>query len=262
MDFTVKAGDPEKLRSACVIVGISAPRRLSPAAERLDKTSRGQLRELLKRGDIDPECGKTTLIHQPKGRIQAARILVVGCGKDQKLPPKSFITIASAAAKAVQASGATEAVSFLTELEVEDRMAVYAARDRIYLAALSRRAELYRHVEEVVREHHRARGEDPRTVLQILQLDHALCPREGGEHSIRESFDFDAAAAHRALSAMDLPPEETFRGGRQQLEIRHPGGVGDILRVADGGSWAAGTILGAAPTAKTEGSEVLFVALA
>jgi hypothetical protein len=148
------------------------------------------------------------------------------------------------------------------ELEVEDRMAVYAARDRIYLAALSRRAELYRHVEEVVREHHRARGEDPRTVLQILQLDHALCPREGGEHSIRESFDFDAAAAHRALSAMDPPPEETFRGGRQQLEIRHPGGVGDILRVADGGSWAAGTILGAAPTAKTEGSEVLFVALA
>jgi len=139
MDFSVKAGDPEKLRSACVIVGISAPRRLSAAAERLDKTSRGQLRELLKRGDIDTECGKTTLIHQPKGRIQAARILVVGCGKDQKLSPKSFITIVSATAKAVQASGATEAVSFLTELEVEDRdlewkarQTVLAARDAVY----------------------------------------------------------------------------------------------------------------------------------
>ena len=68
MDFNVKTGDPEKLRCACVVVGISSPRRLSPAAERLDKASRGQLRELLKHGDIDTGCGKTTLIHNPKGR--------------------------------------------------------------------------------------------------------------------------------------------------------------------------------------------------
>ena len=32
MDFNVKVGDPDKLRTACIVVGISAPRRLSPAA--------------------------------------------------------------------------------------------------------------------------------------------------------------------------------------------------------------------------------------
>ncbi|MGD8853927.1 MAG: M17 family peptidase N-terminal domain-containing protein, partial [Gammaproteobacteria bacterium] len=68
MDFNVKAGDPEGLRTACVVVGVGAPRRLSPAAKRLDKASRGQLRELLKHHDIDTECGGTTLIHQPRGR--------------------------------------------------------------------------------------------------------------------------------------------------------------------------------------------------
>ncbi|MCO6412700.1 MAG: leucyl aminopeptidase [Thiogranum sp.] len=139
MDFNARTGDADKLRGACVVVGVSAPRHLSPAAERLDKASRGQLRDLLKSGDIDTECGKTTLIHHPKGRIQAERILVVGCGKDKPLSAKSFSQIASAAAKALQGSGATDAVSFLCELDVQDRdltwkasQAVQASRDAVY----------------------------------------------------------------------------------------------------------------------------------
>ena len=139
MNFNVKSGDPDKLRSACVVVGISAPRRLSPAAERLDKASQGQLGELLKSADIDTGCGKTTLIHSPRGRVQAARILVVGCGKDNKLSAQDFSKIVAAAAKALQSGGASEALSFLTELDVEDRdltwkaqRTVEATRDAVY----------------------------------------------------------------------------------------------------------------------------------
>ena len=139
MNFNVKSGDPDKLRSACVVVGISAPRRLSPAAERLDKASQGQLGELLKSADIDTGCGKTTLIHSPRGRVQAARILVVGCGKDNKLSAQDFSKIVTAAAKALQSGSASEALSFLTELDVEDRdltwkaqRTVEATRDAVY----------------------------------------------------------------------------------------------------------------------------------
>ncbi len=121
MDCTVKMGDADKLRSGCVVVSISAPRRLSPAADRLDKASRGQLRELLKQGDIDTGCGKTTLIHCPRGRIQASRILVVGCGKEKKLSPQAFDKLATAAAGILQSSGTTDALSFLTEIEVRER---------------------------------------------------------------------------------------------------------------------------------------------
>ncbi len=96
--------------------------------------------------------------------------------------------------------------SLLPDLDIDDRMAVYEARDRIYLAALSRREQLYQLIRAVLAEHLAAHGDDPRRALQILGLDQALCPREGSEHCLRERFDFDAAGAHRALSAMRLPP--------------------------------------------------------
>ena len=139
MDFNVKCGDSDKLRSACAVVGVSAPRRLSAAAERLDKAASGQLTELLKSGDIGTDCGDTTLVHSPKGRIQASRILVVGCGKDRQLSPKDFIKVARAATSALQHGGATDALSYLAELDVADRdlswktqQIVLASRDAVY----------------------------------------------------------------------------------------------------------------------------------
>jgi len=139
MDFNVKTGDSDKLRSACVVVGVASPRRLSPAALRLDKAGRGQLSELLKSADIDTDCGKTTLILNPRGRIQAARILVVGCGKDKHLTAQDFTRVVTATARALQSGSATEAVSFLAELDVEDRdlawktqRIVEATRDALY----------------------------------------------------------------------------------------------------------------------------------
>ena len=37
MEFNVKSGSPEKQRSACIVVGVFEPRRLSPVAEQLDE---------------------------------------------------------------------------------------------------------------------------------------------------------------------------------------------------------------------------------
>jgi leucyl aminopeptidase len=140
MDLNVKNGDSDKLRSGCVVVGISAPKRLSAAAERLDKASRGQLTALLKSADIDTGCGKTTLIHSPEGQIRASRILVVGCGKDKHLAPKAFIKIAAAAASTLQDSSVTDALSYLTELDVKDRDLVWKAQQ----IAVASRGVVYR----------------------------------------------------------------------------------------------------------------------
>jgi hypothetical protein len=41
---------------------------------------------------------------------------------------------------------------------------------------------------------------------------------------------------------MELPPGGAEAAGDWTLRIRHPGGVGDILHSADGGSWLAGSI--------------------
>ena len=136
----------------------------------------------------------------------------------------------------------------LPGLDSADRMAVYEQRDAIYLAALQQRELLYTLAAEVLESHCRAHHRDPREALQALRLDAALCPRHGAEHRLQVDFDFGARAFHRALAAMELPPQELHEAVACRLEIAHPGGVGDILQGADGGSWLGGAIVDDAPT--------------
>ena len=39
MEFSIKSNSPEKQRSGCVIIGVFESRKLTEAAERLDKTT-------------------------------------------------------------------------------------------------------------------------------------------------------------------------------------------------------------------------------
>ena len=146
----------------------------------------------------------------------------------------------------------------LDKLDTDDRMSVYEKRDQIYLSALAQTDVLYRAITLTLERHFLAHGADPRPALQILQLDRALCPRTGAERRLRESFDFDARAAFQALAAMELPADSSRTAGCWTLEIDHPGGIGEILHVADGGSWLRGVIR----EADIDTSEVQFVALA
>lgn len=128
----------------------------------------------------------------------------------------------------------------LPGLNRDDRMAVYEDRNRAYLAVLADRDTLYRVIRGILIAHHQALGLDPDPALQALALDAALCPRMGGELTEQVAFDFDAQAVFDALAAMELPLQDcdTAVG----VMIRHPGGVGEILHDADGGSWLRGVI--------------------
>jgi hypothetical protein len=146
----------------------------------------------------------------------------------------------------------------LSGLDTTDRMSIYEGRDQIYLATLAREDVLYRVITTTLERHYLAHGADPRPALQALQLDRALCPRIGKEHTLQESFNFDAQALFDALSAMELADSKPTANTRWTLEIRHPGGVGEILHVADGGSWLRGVI----QESDIDASEVQFVAIA
>ncbi len=63
MEFSVKSGSPEKQRSACIVVGVFEPRRLSPIAEQLDKISDGYISALLRRGELEGKPGQTLLLN-------------------------------------------------------------------------------------------------------------------------------------------------------------------------------------------------------
>jgi leucyl aminopeptidase len=120
MKFAVKSGNPEKQRTACVVVGIYESRRMSPAAEQLDEASGGELSGIIRRGDMDGKLGQTLILHAVKNVI-CDRVLMVGCGRERDLVDRRYRDIIAQATTTLNNTGATEAVSYLTELTVRGR---------------------------------------------------------------------------------------------------------------------------------------------
>ncbi len=130
----------------------------------------------------------------------------------------------------------------LPELSGSDRMAAYEQRDAIFLQALGERTLCYDLIREVLLRHHRERGADASCALQVLALDQTLSPRQGREQVLESNFEFDALLYLRCLESMELPPREAGPALPQTLRVRHPGGLGEILTVADGGSLLRGMV--------------------
>ena len=130
MEFSVKSGSPEKQRSACIVVGVFEPRRLSSVAEQLDRISDGYLSALLRRGDLEGKPGQMLLLHQVPG-VLSERVLLVGCGKERELDERQFKQIMQKTISTLNETGSMEAVCFLTELHVKGRDTYWKVRQAI-----------------------------------------------------------------------------------------------------------------------------------
>ncbi|OOF13043.1 MULTISPECIES: leucyl aminopeptidase [unclassified Salinivibrio] len=138
MEFSVKSGSPEKQRSACIVVGVFEPRRLSPVAEQLDKISDGYISALLRRGDLEGKPGQVLLLHHVPN-VLSERVLLVGCGKERELGERQYKEIIKKTINTLNETGSMEAVCFLTELHVKGRdtywkvrQAVESTKDTLY----------------------------------------------------------------------------------------------------------------------------------
>lgn len=146
----------------------------------------------------------------------------------------------------------------LEAVDRHDRMSVYEQRDTIYLTAIREEERVYARIEATLSRYLADDKTALNEALKTLRLDRALCPRVGTEHSITEEFSFDAEKVHSCLGAMELPAFSLLEDNAHSVAIQHPGGVGDILLVADGGSWLRGVILGSQPL----DNEQQFIAIA
>jgi leucyl aminopeptidase len=120
MEFSIKSTGPQAQRTACVVVGVFEPRKLSAAGSTLDRTTRGYLSNLLRGGAMEGKASSTLMLHEVP-RIAAKRILLVGLGRERDFRDKPFRDACRAAARALAESGTTEAVSYLAELPVRER---------------------------------------------------------------------------------------------------------------------------------------------
>ncbi len=134
MKFSTKRGSPEKCATPCIAVGVYAGRKLSAAAETLDRASRGNLAEVLRRGDMEGKLGATLLLYRIPG-VAAERVLLVGLGTEADLREREYRDAVRAAVKAAQDTGAATATLCFTEIRASRRDAAWKARQVALVAA-------------------------------------------------------------------------------------------------------------------------------
>jgi leucyl aminopeptidase len=138
MNYAVTQAQADRVKTDCVIVGVYEKNELSAPAQQIDDRSKGTLSKLLQQGDISARPGSGKIIHNVPN-IGAERVLVVGCGAAGKTTPGDYQSICNGAAQVLKSSGATEAISFLHALEVQDfdqerklRQAVIHTEEALY----------------------------------------------------------------------------------------------------------------------------------
>ncbi|MDR0247365.1 MAG: leucyl aminopeptidase [Burkholderiales bacterium] len=120
MEFTIKSGNPEKQRTACVVVGVFDNRKLSLAAERIDRAAKGYISDIVRRGDMEGRLGSTLLLYNVPNTL-ADRVLLVGLGRERDFRDREFYKAIHSAVRYLNETGAYEAVIYLTEEKVRRR---------------------------------------------------------------------------------------------------------------------------------------------
>ena len=89
MEFSIKAGSPEKQKAGCVVAGVFEPRRLSDAAKALDRAAKGRISCDLAPGRPGRKARLHALAARSSRRRGRARVCCVGLGKEDDFGPKA-----------------------------------------------------------------------------------------------------------------------------------------------------------------------------
>ena len=139
MEFSIKNINPEKQGGACIVVGVFESRKLTPAAEQIDKATSAYLSGILAHGDMDGKAGTSLLLHRVP-LLACDRVLLVGLGKEKEFRDKEYGAAIRSAIKALEATGAADVTLFLTAIPVKKRSVGW----RIRQAALIAQETVYR----------------------------------------------------------------------------------------------------------------------
>lgn len=239
MDFIVKSGTPEKQRTACIVVGVFEPKRLSLVAERLDKTIAGFLANVLKRGDIEGAVGQHLLLHDVPNTL-SDRVLLVGCGRERELGDSQYRNIIANAVLALNDINAAEAACYLTELNVKGRDLRWKIRQAIEIT----QDVLYR-FDQLKSKKDTARRPLRRIIWSVPHRRDLLA----GEEAVREGVAV-ANAVKITKDLGNLPPnictptylaEQAMELGRQHEKVQV-----QVLEAADMENLGMGSLLGVA----------------
>ncbi|MCB1825997.1 MAG: leucyl aminopeptidase [Candidatus Competibacteraceae bacterium] len=236
MEFTVKSGNPEKQRTACLVLGVYESRRLTAAAEQFDTAHGGYLGNLLRRGDLEGKLGQSLLLFNVPEAL-CDRVLLVGCGRERDLDDRRFRQMLVHAATVLNETGATEAVLYLTDLAVKGRDLNWKIRQAVEVVEESQ----YRF------DVHKSKKDTPRRALRKIILS-VPGRRElpGGEQAVREGIAIGSGVKF-AKDLANMAPNfctPTYLAEQAQLLAREfPAIQTEVLEEADMEEMGMGALL-------------------
>jgi leucyl aminopeptidase len=127
MEFVLKHNTAEKARSACQIITVSQPRKLSASGQLVDKANKGMLSAILKNGDMEGKTGQILLLPST-GITGVQRLLLVGCGKESEMNERSFERVIDAIASTLASTGARDAEIYPGEIPLKGRDLAWKVR--------------------------------------------------------------------------------------------------------------------------------------
>ncbi len=133
MEFSIKQGNPDSVKSGCVVVGVFDGGKLSTAAQVLDKAAKHALSDLIARGDMSGKAATTLLLHKLPG-VAAERVLLVGLGKTSELNNKTSAEILRATFAALHATAAKDATLYIAD-EGAGKDAAWVIKQAVFAAA-------------------------------------------------------------------------------------------------------------------------------
>ena len=137
MEYSCKLGAAEKLRAACLVVGVHGKNHLTPLGDALDEALGGQIKRILKRQDFAGDIGQTQMLYELEG-CAAVRILLFGLGEPKSFTATQFGLALLPAFAQLETSGAADCLVLLPNKPDDDltyrlvREAVKAAESATY----------------------------------------------------------------------------------------------------------------------------------
>ncbi|MDH5545687.1 MAG: leucyl aminopeptidase [Gammaproteobacteria bacterium] len=128
MDFNVTSTEAEHQKSACLIVSVFEKGKLGAIAKSIDEASNGHISSIVQDGDIKGKIGQVTMLHKVPG-IQAPRVMLVGCGDDEKgIDEGQFNKAVNKAVETLKASAANECTVYLGDVKIKGKDKAWAVR--------------------------------------------------------------------------------------------------------------------------------------
>lgn len=127
MEYFTTTSKPSRRAVDCVIVGIYERGKLGVAAGDIDSASKGEIRRLIKSGDLSSELGQSAVLTKLSG-VKAHRVVVVGLGKSSAFGARQFRKAVAAAAAVITKTKAKQVLNGLTLETVAKTSRYYLAR--------------------------------------------------------------------------------------------------------------------------------------